>query len=115
MLDFLYQEDFPQIMERFRAHRDVQWISTNISYGYFLSDLSKLNMIETELVVMPAILCQDLPGPSLWHLRCCVRAGISKDDVENIHQCIETVAQFAKRPVDQVGRVKDIKEDMAKL
>ncbi|KAF2096334.1 hypothetical protein NA57DRAFT_58254 [Rhizodiscina lignyota] len=115
MLNFLYQDDFQKIMDRFHAHRDVEWISTNISYGFFLSDLSTLSMLETELVVMPAILCQNLPGPTLWHLRCCVRVGISREDVEKMHQCIEAIAKFANRPVDQVGRVKDVQDDMARL
>lgn len=115
LLDFLYQDDFPKIMERFKAHRDIEWISTNISYGYFLSDMSVLDLVETELVLLPAIMCQQLPGPAMWHLRCCVRAGIPREDVEQIHQCIEMIAAWAGRDIKNMGRVSEVRERMSHL
>lgn len=117
MLGFLYEDDFPRIMDRFRAHPDIEYISTNISYGYFLSDLSILDLIETELVVWPAIMCQNLAGPTLWHLRCCVRAGIAKEDVEKIQQCIEGIAAWAGKgeEVKHWPRVSMIKDRLSNL
>ncbi|KAK2616257.1 hypothetical protein QQS21_000892 [Conoideocrella luteorostrata] len=42
------------------AHADAEWISTDISDGLFLSDRSVLDMTGSELVTLPAIMCQDL-------------------------------------------------------
>lgn len=55
-----------------------------------------------------------LSGPTMWHLRGCVRAGISVDDVESIQQAIETIAKFSGKTLD-VGRVGDIKDEMHDL
>lgn len=87
-------------------------VSTEISYGLFLADHQILDLLESELLILPAIMCQNLRGPTLWHLRGCLHAGISRDDVEQIQQCIEMIARFAKRPVDNVGRVSDVKDEM---
>ena len=67
--------------------------------------------METELVVMPAILCQDLVSPAMWHLRGCVRAGISSEDTELVQQAAELVSTFAGKTL-HVGRVTDIKDEM---
>lgn len=95
MLDIMYQGDFPLIMQRFHAHQDLVWLTRHISYGLFLSDTSILNLVETELVVWPSIMCQNLSGPALWHIRCCLRAGVVKEDVVKIQRCVEGVARWA--------------------
>jgi hypothetical protein len=87
-------------------------VSTEISYGLFLSDHSIIDLTESELVILPAIMCQNLPGPTLWHLRGCIRAGISPDDTDAIQQCIRMVAAYANRPVDKIGTVADIKDEL---
>ena len=56
-------------------------------------------------------MCQNLPGPTLWHLRACVRAGISVEDVELVQQAIEMVAEWAGKRLE-VGRVEDVREEM---
>ena len=76
-----------------------------------MADHQILDLIESELVIFPAIMCQNLRGPALWHLRGCVRAGISPDDTELIQQAAEMIATFAGRTIE-VGRVSDIKEEM---
>ncbi|MCJ1476133.1 hypothetical protein MMC13_004798 [Lambiella insularis] len=114
VLDFLYQEDQPKIMAKYAAHRDLRFISDEISYGLFLSDHQILDLAESELVILPAIMCQNLKGPTLWHLRGCVRAGISLADTELIQQAIELIATFAGKTLD-VGRVGDIKDEMHNL
>ena len=88
------------------------FISTEISYGLFLADHSILDLAESELVILPAIMCQNLPGPTLWHLRGCLRAGVSAVDTERIQQCIEMIARYAERPIDKIGRVEDVKEEL---
>lgn len=79
----------------------------NVSYGLFLSDHRLLSMQETELVVLPAIMTQNLHGPTYWHLRACLRVGIEPEEVEAIHKTIEAVAAYGGKTLD-VQRVKDV-------
>lgn len=67
---------------------DLAWISTEISYGLFLSDHSILGPVETELVVLAGIMIQNLPLETAWHLRGMRRVGVSHEDVELVHQCV---------------------------
>jgi len=79
----------------------------NVSYGLFLSDHRILSMQETELVVLPAIMTQNLHGPTYWHLRACLRVGIEPEEVEAIHKIIEAVAAYGGKTLG-VQRVKDV-------
>jgi hypothetical protein len=87
----------------------------DIEYGRCLTEASVLSLFETELVVLPAVMCQNLIGPTLWHLRCSLRVGVSKDDVELIHQAIEIVARFAGRELPSIGRVDNVEDEMHDL
>ena len=57
-------------------------------------------------------MCQNLRGPTLWHLRGCVRAGVSKEGVDEIQRAVEMVAVWAGRSTEQWARVGDVKEEM---
>lgn len=83
------------------------WISVNVSYGLFLSDHRILSMQETELVVLPAIMTQNLQGPTYWHLRACLRVGMEAEEVEAVHKIIEAVAAHGGKTLD-VQRVADV-------
>ncbi|KAH8799074.1 hypothetical protein F5884DRAFT_686956 [Xylogone sp. PMI_703] len=111
-LDLFYQNDLPKILNKFDAHRDIRFMIVDIEYGLCLTENAVLDLVETEFVVLPAVMCQNLVGPTLWHLRCNMRAGVSKDDVELIHQTIEIVADFAGRQLHPIGRVDDVEEEM---
>ncbi|TVY82403.1 hypothetical protein LSUE1_G003874 [Lachnellula suecica] len=111
VLDILYREDYEKIMDKFEAHRDIPFISTEISYGFFLADHTVLDLVETELVMMPNILSQDLNGPAMWHIRGCVRSGITPEETETIQQISEDVVAWAGKNAD-VGRVTEISDDM---
>lgn len=80
-----------------------------MSYGLFLSDYSILSIQETELVVLPAIMCQNLRGPTYWHLRACLRVGMAAEEVEALHKVIERVAAFGGKTLD-VQRVADVND-----
>ena len=84
-----------------------EWITTEVSYGLFLSDHTILDIVESELVIMPAIMCQNLRGPTYWHLRACLRIGMSVEEVEQVQDVIESVAAFAGRNLD-VQRARDV-------
>ena len=53
--------------------------------------------METELVVMPAILSQDLAGQTMRHICVCIRAGVSPDSTDLVQQAVELVSTFIGR------------------
>ena len=87
-LKTLYSENLGPIDDVFAAHRDFGWISREITYGLYLSDHRILDGVESELVVLPAIMVQDLPRETAWHLRASRRVGLSMADVEAVQQCV---------------------------
>jgi len=65
-------------------------------------------MQETELVVLPAIMTQNLyGGPTYWHSRACLRVGLEAEEVEAIHKVIESVAEYGGKKLD-LQRVRDV-------
>ena len=64
------------------------WLSTEITYGLYLSDHSILDAVDTELVVLGGIMMQNLPRETGWHLRGTRRIGVSFEDVETVQQCV---------------------------
>ena len=52
-------------------------------------------------------MCQNLKGPTLWHLRACLRVGMEPDELEGIQNVIEPVAAFGEKTLD-VQRVADV-------
>jgi hypothetical protein len=66
------------------------WLSTEITYGLYLSDHSILDAVDTELVVLSGIMMQNLPRETGWHLRGTRRIGVSFEDVEVVQQCVSS-------------------------
>lgn len=83
------------------------WVTLNITYGLYLSDTTILSPQEMELVVLPAIMMQNLRDPTYWHLRASLRVGIEREEVEAVHRVIELVAEYGGRVLD-VPRVGDV-------
>ncbi|OCK80492.1 hypothetical protein K432DRAFT_393012 [Lepidopterella palustris CBS 459.81] len=108
----IYTHNMAPIDEKFKAQKDFGWISRNITYGLYLSDHSILNDIETELVVLAGIMIQNLKNETAWHLRGSRRVGISNENVEKVHQCIELIADFAGVKLDKVPRVADVEHEV---
>jgi len=91
--------------------RRVAWLSADISYGLFLADHNTLDIIESELVILPAIMCQGLVPSTRWHLRGCLRVGCTRDEVECIQQVIEHIAETCGKRLKGLPRVLDISKD----
>ena len=72
----------------FKAHKDFDFISRQITYGFYLSDHSILGHLDTELVTLAGIMIQNLPLETAWHLRGTRRVGVSMEDVEVVQQCV---------------------------
>ncbi|GAP91781.1 putative DNA polymerase alpha subunit B [Rosellinia necatrix] len=104
-LEALFKDENTGIIETFGSHREISWISVNISYGCFLADYRILNAAETELVVLPAIMCQNLSGPTSWHVRASQNVGIGREDVKKIQLVTGMIAAFAGLDLDTVERL----------
>ncbi|KAI1322831.1 hypothetical protein F5Y16DRAFT_415421 [Xylariaceae sp. FL0255] len=104
-LEVLFRNENAGIIDTFGSHREISWISVNISYGCFLADYRILNAAETELVVLPAIMCQNLSGPTSWHLQACQNVGIEREDVKKIQLATDMIAAFAGLDLDMVERL----------
>jgi len=87
-LDTIYKENQASTDAAFAAHRDIDFINYNITYGFYLSDMTILGPVETELVVLSGIMIQNLGRLTGWHLRGIRRVGVSKEDVELVQQCV---------------------------
>lgn len=86
----------------------VEFLTFDLVYGLGLSWAQELEIAETEMVVLPTVLCQNLLRPTLVHLQGCMRVGIEKEEVELIHQVIELVADWAGKKLDPLKRIADI-------
>lgn len=89
----------------------LAWISTDISYGLFLADHSVLDIAESELVILPAIMCQNLAPSTKWHLRGCLRVGLTREEVESIQQCVERIAAACGKELKGLPRVCEIPDE----
>ncbi|KAE8444916.1 hypothetical protein EG329_014043 [Mollisiaceae sp. DMI_Dod_QoI] len=111
-LNTIYQSNLSTATDQFVAHKDFDFISREITYGFYLSDHSILGPIETELVTLSGIMIQNLPLETAWHLRGSRRVGISKEDVELVHQCVEMVAAFGGTKLNRIPRVADVEHEV---
>jgi len=96
----------------FKAHKDFDFISRQITYGFYLSDHSILGPLDTELVTLAGIMIQNLPLETAWHLRGTRRVGVSVEDVELVQQCVEMVAKYGGARLHKIPRVVDIEHEV---
>jgi len=111
-LNQIYKANQAQTDDTLSAHQDFAYITRELTYGFYLSDHSILDPIETELVVLVGIMIQNLPLETAWHLRGIRRVGVCGEDVEAVQQCIEMIAEFAGVSLHKVPRVKDIEDEV---
>jgi hypothetical protein len=93
-LNTIYQSNLSTATDQFAAHKDFDFISREITYGFYLSDHSILTPLETELVTLAGIMIQNLPLETAWHLRGTRRVGVSMEDVELVQQCVSFPPDF---------------------
>ncbi|KAJ6096287.1 hypothetical protein N7486_007033, partial [Penicillium sp. IBT 16267x] len=78
----LFMLKIPQLHDLFKRHRDWGFWVGEIAYGLHLSDRQVLDDVDTQMVVLPAVMGQNLPGETYWHIRGTRRVGVSKEDVQ---------------------------------
>lgn len=108
----LYARNTSGTLDLFNAHRDFAWLSTEITYGLFLSDRQVLDDVDTQLVVLPGIMSQDLPNETHWHIRGTRRLGLPKQEVGVIWECVQLVARFFDVKLDKVPTVDQVEYDV---
>lgn len=105
-IDSIYGPLLPEIFKGFGSHRaDVVHMEVVHVYGLYLSDHTVLNAIESEVVVLTAILCTGLKSPGLWHVRGLGRLlGARGPDAENeVKDVIRGVKMAAIAAVEFCG------------
>ncbi|KAL4895188.1 hypothetical protein BDV59DRAFT_160706 [Aspergillus ambiguus] len=108
----LYSRNTSGTLDLFAAHRDFSWLSMDITYGLFLSDRQVLDDVDTQMVVLPAIMSQNLKVETHWHIRGTRRLGLPKEDVQIVWDCVQLVAKFFGATLDKVPTVEDVEHDV---
>jgi hypothetical protein len=107
----LYRYNLPDIMGTWRRHQaDFEWLQMRIIYGLFLSDRTFLTPVESEMVVLPGIMAQDVLAPTTWHVRGMLRLGVKTEDVEIVLETVKRCATWAGRELTETGKLtaKDV-------
>ncbi|KAL4943612.1 hypothetical protein BDV06DRAFT_189506 [Aspergillus oleicola] len=108
----LYARNSGSTLDLFAAHKDFSWLSTEITYGLFLSDRQVLDDVDTQMVVLPAIMSQNLPNETHWHIRGTRRLGVPIEDVKIVTECVRTVAEFYGVTLNKVPSVEEVEKDV---
>ncbi|OJJ45454.1 hypothetical protein ASPZODRAFT_134108 [Penicilliopsis zonata CBS 506.65] len=108
----IYTRNLEGTMDLFAAHKDFAWISHEITYGLYLSDRQVLDDLDTQLVVLPAIMSQNLRKETHWHIRGTRRIGVSQADVQIICDCVRRVAGHFGVVLDRVPSVEEVEGDV---
>lgn len=108
----MYAQNTEGLFSLFKRHRDFGFWVANIAYGLHLSDRQTLDDIDTKLVVLPAVMGQNLPRETYWHMRGIRRLEVCKRDVEMVCECLHRVAQFCGKTLDRVPEVQTVEEEL---
>lgn len=108
----LYSRNSGGTLDLFNAHKDFAWLSTEITYGLYLSDRQVLDDLDTQLVVLPAIMSQNLRLETHWHIRGTRRLGVRIEDVKVICECVQLVAGYFGTKLDRVPSVEEVEADV---
>jgi len=108
----LYSHNTDSTVNFFKDHKDFMWISKHITYGLYLSDRQVLDDVDTQMVVLPAIMIQNLPKETHWHIRGTRRLGVSKKEVQIIWDSVQTIAKYLGLKLHRVPTVDEIEHDV---
>lgn len=111
-LEKIYTHNTANTLSLFDAHKDFGWISTEITYGLYLSDRQVLDDVDTEIVVLVGIMIQNLPVETAWHIRGSRRIGISLEDVKAVTACVRKIAEFMGTKLDRIPKPEDVEKEV---
>ncbi|KAJ5950274.1 uncharacterized protein N7479_008687 [Penicillium vulpinum] len=111
-LNSIYAHNTNMLFELFKNHRDFGFWLIDITYGLLLSDRQVLDDVDTEMVVLPAVMGQNMPWMTYWHIRGTRRLGISKEDVQMVMECVHLVVEACGVTLKQVPSVDAVDEEL---
>ena len=102
-----------EFKNKFGSHlQDIRWQQERIVYGIFLSDHTTLTAVETEMVVLAALMCGTYQPEKEWHLRGFRRLGPTLDESQKIHQAMTIVARWCGRTVNGWPSPEDVEHEV---
>lgn len=108
----IYTRNAADTIGLFDAHKDFAWTSLAITYGLFLSDRQVLDDVDTQLVVLPCIMTQNLRLETNWHIRGTRRIGVSKEDTQVVWDSVQAFATFFELKLNKVPTVDDVEAEV---
>ncbi|KAJ5284506.1 hypothetical protein N7497_000207 [Penicillium chrysogenum] len=111
-LKSIYADNTAALFGLFKDHPDFGFWVADITYGLLLSDRQILDDVDTEMVVLPAVMGQDMPRMTYWHMRGTRRLGISKEDVQMVMECVRLVVEACGVTLKQVPSLDDVDKDL---
>lgn len=108
----IYTRNAGDTLGLFDAHKDFAWTSVHVTYGLFLSDRQVLDDVDTQLVVLPGIMSQNLKLETHWHIRGTRRIGVAKEDVQVIWDAVQSFAAFFGTRLHRVPTVDAVEYDV---
>lgn len=101
----VYAHNTTALLDLFQNHRDFGFWVCDMAYGLLLSDRQVLDDVDTELIALPAVMGQNMPRQTYWHIRGTRRLGIPKEDVQMVCDCVHEVARFCGIELDRLPSV----------
>lgn len=108
----IYTRNATDTIGLFDAHKDFAWLSKHITYGFYLGDRQVLDDWDTEMVVFPAIMAQNLKLETWWHIRGTRRIGVSKADTQVLWNAIQTIMGHFGVKLNKVPTVDEVEPDV---
>ena len=108
----IYAQNATDTTGLFDAHKDFAWVSKHITYGLFLGDRQVSDDLDTELVVLSAIVAQNLRLESWWHIRGTRRIGVSKADTQVLVDTVKTIMGHWGLKLNKIPTVDEVEPDV---
>ncbi|CAK7274519.1 hypothetical protein SEPCBS119000_006213 [Sporothrix epigloea] len=108
----VYKQNSADTLSLFDAHKDFIWVSKHITYGLYLGDRQVLNDLDTEMIVFPAIMSQNLRMETWWHIRGTRRIGVSNADTKVLYDVVKDINAHFGVTLDKVPTVDEVEHDV---
>ncbi|PWN50692.1 hypothetical protein IE53DRAFT_315273 [Violaceomyces palustris] len=112
-LGVIYRHNLTSILEEKMGSEmeDLKCLTLNINYGWILSENSVLDLPSTELVILSALVPQNVRSEILWHLRGCRRVGWNDREIESVRSTCLSVAKRLACRTNKVPSLDQVSED----
>jgi len=103
-----FAEDETGVLDSLSTNPDLAWAIKHIQYGYFLADLSVLDPIENELIILACVMGQGAAIATFAHIKSLRRLGVSASDAESFQRVVEMVAKWQGKDTSSWHQVKEV-------